>query len=252
VFNLKWSALSAALGFVLSLVLSLVSGAGVFSLVRALIFGAVFFVISSLLYWMVKRFLPELLDSEDTSVPDLDMGSHVDISLDGGDDDSSLTSLWKGNGDSSLGIEGFEGLAGDDFSEAGSVSREDGGDFPAAALDQDRETGYTDKDTGEESFPAGDFGFFGSPPADTFPTGFPAKRSGALDAPGPEGLSAAFVPSFPSFGDDIVPKGNGGTPVSVAFPAVERNSTVSEKDASEFRGKEKESALAVQTILKRD
>jgi hypothetical protein len=90
VFNLKLSALSAVLGFILSLLLSLVSGAGIFSILRALIFGAGFFALSSLLYWMVKRFLPEILSSEDDDIPGLDLGSQVDISLDSDDDISSL------------------------------------------------------------------------------------------------------------------------------------------------------------------
>lgn len=257
-FNLKWSVLSAALGFVLSLLLSLVSGAGIFSLIRALIFGAVFFAVGSLLYWMVKRFLPELLNPEDTDAPGLDIGSRVDISLDDGDDVSALAAAFRqGTGDSldgALDVEGLERLAG-------------GGELPAgSALDQDGKTDYTDKDIGGGISPADNFepyvfsspgippeaGFLSESSAGSVRTGggFPAGEGDAVDAlPGPEGMSSGFLPSF---GDDFAPGGERGTPVSVAFPGIDRNGMASEEGIREFKGKEKESALAIQTILKRD
>jgi hypothetical protein len=275
VFNLKWSVLSAVLGFVLSLLLSLVSGAGFFSLLRALIFGAGFFITGSLLFWMVKRFLPELLTPEDEGIPSLDIGSQVDIALD--DDGSALTAaLRQGAGDdvpdAALGVEGLERLAAGDSPIAGFDVQEPGGSggrevSPGTALDQDRETDYTNKDTGKKGSPAGGFDLFGSSspgiPSDGSSAGpFPVKSAGPVPAalppegsdtmdvlPGPESLSRAFLPSF---GDDIMPGKDGGTPVSVAFPGVERNSIARDEAGGEFKGKEKESALAIQTILKRD
>jgi hypothetical protein len=275
VFNLKWSALSASLGFVLSLLLSLISGAGIFSLLRALIFGAGFFVVGSLLYWMVKRFLPELLTPETDGVPGLDMGSQVDISLD--DDGSSLVAaLRQGSGDDVpagvLGVDGLERLAGGGSPAAGVDLPEPGGFgglgfSPGTALDQDRETDYTNKDAGKAGSPAEGFGLFGSsspdiPPGGGFAGSGPAKSAasapaalpaGGLDTldmlPESESLSGAFLPSF---GDDVIPAGNRGTPVSVAFPGMERNDVERDDAGGEFRGREKESALAIQTILKRD
>jgi hypothetical protein len=275
VFNLKWSVLSASLGFVLSLLLSLISGAGIFSLFRALIFGAGFFVVGSLLYWMVKRFLPELLTPEDDGVPGLDMGSQVDISLD--DDASALASaLRQGTGvnvpDGVLGVDGLERLAGGGSPAAEVDSSEPGGlgglgFSPGTALDQDKETDYTNKDAGKEGSPAEGFDPFGSsspeiPPDGDFAGSGPVKSAGSVPAALPaEGidtldvLSGSESPSgvfLPSFGDDVIPRGNGGTPVSVAFPGVERNGAARDEAGEEFRGKEKESALAIQTILKRD
>jgi hypothetical protein len=284
VFNLKWSVLSAALGFVLSLLLSLVSGAGVFALIRALIFGAGFFVVGSLLYWMVKRFLPELLNVEDDGGSGL--GSHVDISLED-DDASSLTAELRGGAgdsflddtqggppDGALGVEGLERLtAGGDSPEAGFDMLEsgdsDGGEFSGGtALDQDRKRGYTNKNTGEKNSPADDFGFFASLSSGFSPEGgvagpLPVKPAGSvsavLPAAGdnvldvlPGSAAQAFMPSFGGFDDMVAPKGDNGVPVSVAFPGLERNSTASEEGVKEFKGKEKESALAIQTILKRD
>jgi hypothetical protein len=261
VFNLKWSALSAVLGFVLSLLLSLISGAGVFALLRALIFGTAFFAVGSLLYWMVKRFLPELLNPEDGDEPGLEPGSHVDISLDDDDDISSLAAVLRqedgeSSPDGALGVEGLERLTGGGESLAGT------------ALDHEGKTDYTNRDTGGGSSPADDFGLFASlspeiPPGGGFSAGQDrAKVAGAarpggdfsaeetVDVlPGPEGMSSVFSPSF---SDDFMPEGGQGTPVSVAFPGVDRNSTGPGEGVSEFRGKEKESALAIQTILKRD
>jgi hypothetical protein len=270
VFNLKWSALSAALGFVLSLFLSLINGAGFFSLFRALIFGAGFFAVSSLLYWMVKRFLPELLNPEDKDAPDMGLGAHVDISLDDDDASSLVTGLRKGTGDDSSG-DSLDGVLGVEGLEHHLAS--DGEGFlTGIALDQDRKTDYTNKDAGEENSPEDDFEFFASPSVGIPPGGdikgpLPVKPAGSVSAvpsaeggfsldvlPGPESMSQAFLPSFGGFGDNILPAGGRGTPVSVVFPGVERNSMAAEDGIKEFKGKgkEKESALAIQTILKRD
>jgi len=78
----------------------------------------------------------------------------------------------------------------------------------------------------------------------------PSESSDALDMlPELDAMSQAFIPS--SFMEEGMLKDEGGTPVSVAFPRVERSSYTSE-EAEEFRGKEKASAMAIQTILKRD
>ncbi|MDR3130971.1 MAG: hypothetical protein LBU18_05435 [Treponema sp.] len=270
-FNLKWSVLLAILGFVLSLLLSLLSGAGIISFIRALSFGAVFFALSSLLYWMIKRFLPDLLNPAGGDAQGL--GSLVDISL-GGDDTSPLTAEFQketGDGfldeapDGALGIEGLERLEKDAGSATSGLGA--GDSFDAAALDQDKKTGYTNSGTLGEKTPADDFDLFFSPspgggsggplqmkPAAPISAAFPVDGGDDLDTlPGAEIMSQAFTPSFiESIGDAIVSKEDGGSPVSVAFPGIERNSAVSKEDGGEFRGKEKESALAIQTILKRN
>jgi hypothetical protein len=208
---------------------------------------------------MVKRFLPELLLSEDNDLPGMSMGSHVDISLD--DDGPSLNAdLQKENGDASpdgaLGIEGLERLASGGSQADGFGLQESGGsggrEFPAGILDQDRETGYTHKDT-VEGFKPFVFSSQGIPPG--------GGSGGLLQGKVHRPVSAAVLPAedggtvetLPFFGDDFVPAGeNSGTPVSVAFPGVDRKGASSEGPAGEFRGKVKESALAIQTLLKRD
>lgn len=268
-FNLRWSVLCTAFGFVLSLLLSLVSGAGVFSFLRAVSFGGVFFVIGSFLYWMVKHFLPEILSSQDDGIQGLDLGSHVDISLDG--DISSLAAALmqdpKGSPDtarrrtpdSPLDVKGGEILKGDGFG---------GGEDAVGILDQDGETGYTNKDMVGEFEPFSSPQDYvqslggGIPPKDGSTGSLSGKPSraglpgalpvgGGIDVldvlPGQDGLSQAALPSM----DDFMEGEGGGTPVSVAFPGVGRRSVTSES-AEEFRGKEKASALALQTILKRE
>jgi hypothetical protein len=82
--NIKASAFVSGAAFILSLVIGLLSGAGIFALVRALILGAVFFLISGGVYWLIVKFLPELLNfSPDQPVPEVRAGpgALVDISL---------------------------------------------------------------------------------------------------------------------------------------------------------------------------
>jgi hypothetical protein len=225
-FNLKWSSMSAVFGFILSLLVSLVSGAGFFSLIRALIFGAGFFGIAALLYWMVKRFLPELVNQESENIPHLDIGSQVDISLDPDDDISSLaTALHGGIGD----------------------------DSPAGiALDHAEETDYTNNNIGTGSFPAeGPASPLLAKPEGAYQVEavLPSEGTDNVDVlPNVESMSQVFIPSF---GDNVTPGGDGGMPVSVAFPGVERNS-ITPEEGEVFKGREKDSALAIQTILKRD
>jgi hypothetical protein len=281
-FNLQWSALAASFGFVLSLLIGLVSGAGVSAFIRALVFGGAFFVLGSFLYWLAGRFLPELMDSSGDGYHGFDTGSQVDISLD--DDDSSLEGsrrgasgdAFGGMGDSlggalgssmgdaigeayggALGIEGLENLSkpmgGSSFEPAGIGELGGGGFSPGGtALDQNSENGYTENgNAGGGSEPAKELASRQERAEVAREAGaIPSESSDALDMlPELDAMSQVFIPS--SFAEGGMPKDEGGTPVSVAFPRVERNSYTSE-EAEEFRGKEKASAMAIQTILKRD
>jgi hypothetical protein len=280
-FNLKWSALAASFGFVLSLLIGLVSGAGVSAFIRALVFAGAFFVLGSFLYWLAGRFLPELMDSSGDEYHGFDLGSQVDISLDDDDDSSStrqdgpaygdaLGTTFGGMGDAlgvalgpaygpasddapdssmgdglggALGIEGLENLskpaAGLSFEPPGIDGGGGGGFFPGGTLDQNKESGYTGNGNGAK-------------PAEVHREAgaIPSESSDALDMlPELDIMSQALIPS--SFAEGGMLKDDGGTPVSVAFPRADRKSYTSE-EAEEFRGKEKASAMAVQTILKRD
>jgi hypothetical protein len=82
-FNPKLSGICAGAGFILSFLVGLFSGA-LFPLllIRALIFAAVFFALSSALYAAIQLYLPELLTGDSGDGPVL--GGQVDISV--GDD----------------------------------------------------------------------------------------------------------------------------------------------------------------------
>ena len=80
-FNLRWSVIAGGIAFVLSFLIGLISGTGLFSLVRAGIFGILFFLMGSGVYWVVNMFLSELFDSPVRG----GAGSKVDITVEGED-----------------------------------------------------------------------------------------------------------------------------------------------------------------------
>jgi hypothetical protein len=93
-FNLKWCGIAAGFGFALSFLVGVVSGAGLFwALLRAGLFGAVFFILAGGIRFLVDRFLPDLLSGEKNGaelagVP----GARVDISVGDGEEDAVLPS----------------------------------------------------------------------------------------------------------------------------------------------------------------
>jgi hypothetical protein len=89
-FNLKWCGISGGAAFFLSLLVGLVSGAGFLgALLRALIFGVVFFALGGGIWFLLNRFVPELFTGE---TADEGIGGRVDISV-GGDDDTGLRAV---------------------------------------------------------------------------------------------------------------------------------------------------------------
>jgi hypothetical protein len=86
--NPKLSGIAAAAGFVLSLLIGVLSGGdpGV-SLLRAVFFGVIFFLLAGVIWLFINRFLPELLlpPEEEPLMTGLETGSRVNISV--GDDD---------------------------------------------------------------------------------------------------------------------------------------------------------------------
>ena len=80
-FNLKVSSIIAGIAFVLSFLIGLFSKTTMpMIILRPLIFAFIFFVISSLIYILVRTFLPELLEDETPGFdPGLIPGSRVNI-----------------------------------------------------------------------------------------------------------------------------------------------------------------------------
>ncbi|GHV85633.1 hypothetical protein AGMMS50230_12410 [Spirochaetia bacterium] len=83
-FNFKASGIAAGTGFILSLIIGFVSGAGIgVILVRALVFGMVFFGLSCFIFWLLAQFVPELLTDTDDNLDIPLSGSRIDISVGG-------------------------------------------------------------------------------------------------------------------------------------------------------------------------
>ncbi|MDR0709243.1 MAG: hypothetical protein LBF77_04150 [Spirochaetaceae bacterium] len=77
--NSKIGGVAAAFGFIFSLIIGLISGNGVFALIRALILAVFFFVLVNILLVIIRRFLPELLDFDLQTGEDYRPGSRVNI-----------------------------------------------------------------------------------------------------------------------------------------------------------------------------
>ncbi|MDR1908833.1 MAG: hypothetical protein LBQ35_02835 [Spirochaetaceae bacterium] len=162
--NFKLGAVAAALGFLLSLMVGLLTGAGLFALVRALLFGAFFFVLACGLYIAVSRFLPELLELSASPGTENEPGSRVNISVEG---------------DVGSGAFDFASPAGRGAEEAGF---DPGAPIPNAALDQLGEDAYTREGASAGPAPAAGPGF----EAPVFETGAapPIFESGPLSSAG--------------------------------------------------------------------
>jgi hypothetical protein len=81
-FNFKISGIAAGAAFVISIVVGLFSGAGILVLLlRAFLFGVVFFALSCLIFWLLAQYIPELLGGSDDDLGFPVSGSRVDISL---------------------------------------------------------------------------------------------------------------------------------------------------------------------------
>jgi hypothetical protein len=134
--NLKTGGIAAAFGFVLSLIIGLVFGNGVFALLRALAFALFFFVLTNAILFVIRRFLPELLDaspepadSRPGSLVNIVEGGETANSPDMGADIESLD--FRQAPDDRDGGSAIEpDLSGERFSDGNSP----GGDFPGPGI----------------------------------------------------------------------------------------------------------------------
>jgi hypothetical protein len=91
VFNLRWSGIAAAAAFIISLTLGIsVRGQILIILLRALVFGTAFFLLAALIWRLINKYIPELLQApspQDTSLMEgLETGTRVNITLGDGED----------------------------------------------------------------------------------------------------------------------------------------------------------------------
>jgi hypothetical protein len=206
--------MAAIFGMVVSLLLGLVSGVGFgLVIVRALVFGAVFFGLGFALYFIVNTYFPELLYlTEDTGTPQTDeeTGGHISIAMDSMGE-YAVPELFNKQGDPNE-IGNIEDLISGVFSPGGGsrVSAESSQhaypnvNFSMDAeegLDLNKETSYNDSNKfGDASF--GDLGDIDS-------GGF--NETSAFETPPAAEKPQAFQPQFtPSIGDDD--SGLGGLP----------------------------------------
>ncbi len=164
-FNPKFSLISAAIAFMLSFLIGLLNGAALLVvLLRAVSFSVAFFVLGFVAYWLLARYIPELLSPE---AQDIDsrgdgpvqenpgIGANVDVSV--GDDE--------------------------DYTDSERPSPEEG-EENTAAMDQNDKDGYTGDDlVSSASAPSA-----GAAPA--LPSGF---RDDVDVLPDLEGMSDSFV-----------------------------------------------------------
>ena len=223
-FNFKISGIVAGSAFALSFLIGLFSGSGLFvPLIRAFIFAVLFFVLSSLIFWLLAQFMPELLNApEDDDLGLSVSGSRVDISV---------------------GSEGITGSFPSDNSEnvddiAGRPS------VPAKSasipLDQEENTGYNaDGEVVGELEDADDEIFV---------------RSSSVSKPARAG-SADILPDIDSMSEstseDAVEMADSA---DIGFDSSEPRRPKSSSRKSEMSGDfdPKELAQAIQTVLKRD
>lgn len=95
-FELKVPAVGASVGFVLSFIIGLFAGAGLgVIMVRAMGMAILFGALSLSLWYLVKRFLPELMGEPGQSVADGhgDLGGNVNITIDDAEKGDTLFSM---------------------------------------------------------------------------------------------------------------------------------------------------------------
>jgi hypothetical protein len=227
-FDLRASGIAAGIAFVVSFLVGLLSRAAFpVLLVRALGFAVLFFIISGLVYLLISRFLPELLDERglkeemDLNVP----GSRINISEGGpqGPVPAVPGMVFAQADDSEEGLGNISALA--------AAPQEDGtapGYVPG--LDQGSQSGYTEK-SGLELFAEGDDA--------------PAAEAVSMDTlPDLDSLAGAFLPSSENDEGDT-------TEYSISAPAKKPLAgSKGRKMEGDFNPKDL--AAGIRTILKKE
>lgn len=227
-FNPKLSGIAAGIGFILSFLLGIITGAGLpLLLIRAVIFAALFFVLVSIGYGAISIYLPELLSN---SVEEPGFGSQVDISI--GDDEGQDSGI-------SLEAESFgDGL--NEFTGNPDDSDENRDSLPGNTLDQKSEDGYTEKRSLEDA---------PRPLQAALPTElhFSTDEVDSVDVlPDLDSMSGAFSAGSVSKG------GESAVGVSPGEPFDHAGKISSEKAGLDGDFNVQEMASAIQTILKRE
>jgi hypothetical protein len=217
-FNFKAGGIAAGAAFALSLLIGLVSGTGFLALLlRALFFGALFFGLSCLIFWLLGQYVPELLSGAED-----DLGIPVS---------GSIVNIQEGPVAGAFPQDSSD-LVDDIGGRPSARTRQNPGDTP---LDQEEKVDYTDtQDISDGPGNLSSGGFAGSSPA----------SSGAEAFPDMDGLSETFTPQPGEFDA-------GAVSFDTPEPGRPRSSLGS---GTTLKGdfNPKELAQAIQTVLKKD
>ncbi|MDR0998274.1 MAG: hypothetical protein LBL70_04340 [Treponema sp.] len=269
--NLKLGAIASAAGFVFSLLIGFFSGGALsVSLMRAVFFGMVFFILSNVIWMFINRFLPELLmpPEEEPLITGLEAGSRVNISI--GDDEEPVNAAVPSEKDSGGELGNVAELAAEKArtvdalpaAPAPAASAAPAGDAgnPAKSpvLDLSAKEGYSrsgvlaasgeKKQSGAGSGPAEDSGaaFVPSPPPSPLQNSSGGDSGGGIETlPDLDAMAGAFMSSDEEEGEEMA------SPAPI-FGAEPKPRASGKARSREDDYNPKEVASAIQTLLKRD
>jgi hypothetical protein len=227
-FDPKLSGIAGGIAAVLSFLVGLISGVGFpWLLIRALVFGVGFFVLSGCAYWLVTQFLPELFDrgEEDPELEGSVPGSRLDISVE---------------------MDASDGLT--DLVGSAAPSNENKDALFGNGLDQKAEDGYTKEGKADEG-PVNGEGPFPQGAQETGPPAVPAVTD-------PEAVPSDTVDELPDLelmADVLItPSAEGGAGEIIESSSAGLAAGRSKPPSLGGDFNVKEMASAIQTILKRE
>ena len=259
-FNFKTSGIIAGAAFILSFLIGLLSRTSApMLLLRPVIFAVFFFIISNVIYILVNRFLPELLEkggSDDDSL--LLPGSRVNI-VEGEEGNQAYLQRAAASGRAFMGAqpddsdEGIgdvsvllsgRGLNTDSAEDAPSGLSSSGNPSPQETLDQNAQNGYT--------MPRDLDAFAGADAFEASSANKPAVKSSQPEGPvvdmlpDLDSMAGAFLPSAANEGADT-------SDYSVSAPSPKQRPSSGSKAAGwagDFNAKDM--AAGLRTILNKD
>ena len=245
--NLRKSGVIAGVAFILSFLISLVSHTSMpMLIIRPVFFGALFFTITGLVYFLVNRFLPELLEEDgpdEASGPHL--GSRINI-VEGGSSQGPGTAP---SMPSFMAAESSEEVIGDISSllEKSTASQTMAGGA-SAGIDQNDQDGYNK---------AGEVEDFPEPDAFPGDSGGQKASSGQAAVPPSIGVSDSvdYLPDLDSMAGAFLPRAGAtesdNIEYSVSTPPPKPSSR---NKAPEWAGdfNAKEIAAGLRTVINKD
>jgi hypothetical protein len=256
-FNFRWSSIAAAAAFIISFTLGIsIRGRMPIVLLRALGFGALFFILAALVWRIINRYIPELLQAPSPQDPSLmeglDAGSRVDITVGDREDVIPQGAVIPPEEEADDSVGNISEMASGGYSRPArppavepaapvasevqsAVSFEGSADSPGAGMDQSPQSGYTQGGSGV------------SPPPPGGASGLGDLSGGIESLPDLDAMAGTFLSSDAAGGEEPA-----SSPISSSAPGrPPRTIKGKGKEVGEDFNP-KELASAIQTILKRD